>query len=83
MKALSLDNTELLSRVYNSVNKEHRQLINWEEFFSAMKLLSSSDLKDKIELFFNIVDSDGNGMFSFDEIKEICKLSLSNFEASD
>ena len=26
------------------------------------------------------MDADGNGMFSFDEIKDICKLSLSKLE---
>lgn len=45
-----------------------------------MKLISSRDLRDKIELFFFIVDADGNGRFSFPEIKDICKLSLSKFE---
>jgi Ca2+-binding EF-hand superfamily protein len=54
--------------------------LNWEEFFRALKLISSKDLKDKIELFFYIVDADGNGRFSFPEIKDICKLSLSKFE---
>ncbi len=42
-------------------------------------MISSRDLKDKIDLFFYIVDQDGNGKFSFDEIKKICKLSLSKF----
>lgn len=45
-----------------------------------MKLISSRDLRDKIELFFFIVDADGNGRFSFLEIKDICKLSLSKFD---
>lgn len=41
-----------------------------------MKLISSNDLNDKLDLFFAIVDADGNGNFSYDEIKDICKLSL-------
>lgn len=80
MKQLSLDNTDLLEKIYDSVNKDKKPLINWDEFFAAMKLISSNNLKDKIDLFFNIIDTDGNGMFSFDEIKDICKLSLSKIE---
>lgn len=29
------------------------------------------------------MDSDGNGLFSFDEIREICKLSLKRFDDPD
>jgi Ca2+-binding EF-hand superfamily protein len=43
-------------------------------------LISSRDLKDKIDLFFYILDADGNGLFSFDEIKDICKMSFSKFD---
>ena len=43
-------------------------------------MISSRDLRDKIDLFFYIVDADGNGLFSFDEIKDICKMSFSKFE---
>jgi len=43
-------------------------------------LITSRDLKDKIDLFFYIVDADGNGLFSFEEIKDICKMSFSKFE---
>lgn len=78
-----MDNTDLLEKIYDSVNKGNKTYINWDEFFSTMKLISSNNLTDKIDLFFDIIDSDGNGMFSFDEIRDICKLSLSKIEQSE
>eukprot|EP00347_Sterkiella_histriomuscorum_P016078 403354574 len=83
MKQLSLDNTDFLERIFQSCDKDNNGYLQWEEFFSALKLISSSDVNDKIDLFFKIVDSDGNGMFSFDEIKEICYMSMSKVSVQD
>lgn len=83
MKELSMDNTDFLKKIFDSVDKESKGYIVWEEFFAAVKLISSNDLRDKIDLFFSIVDADGNGNFSFEEIKDICKLSLTKIEDSD
>ena len=75
-----VDNQEFLDKIFHSCDKEARGYLHWEEFFQALKLISSRDLKDKIDLFFYIVDADGNGLFSYDEIKDICKMSFSKFE---
>ncbi len=77
MKYLSLDNTDFLEKIFYSVDKNHKSYLTWDEFFAALKLISSKDLNDKIDLFFKLVDADGNGLFSFDEIKSICQLSMS------
>lgn len=77
LKQLSLDNTDFLEKIFESVDNGSKDYLIWDEYFQALKLISSNDLKDKIDLFFKIVDADGNGMFSYDEIKDICKLSLS------
>ena len=82
LKQLSLDNTDFLEKIFDSVDSCHKQFLLWDEYFQALKLILSSDLKDKIDLFFKIVDADGNGMFSFEEIKDICKLSLSKVDVS-
>lgn len=75
-----VDNMEFLQKIFDSIDQLGKGYLNWEEFFQALKLISSRDLRDKIELFFYIVDADGNGQFSFPEIKDICKLSLSKFD---
>jgi len=83
LKEDQVDNEEFLSRIFHSIDKDNKGYLCWDEFFQALKLISSKDLKDKIDLFFYIVDSDGNGLFSFDEIREICKLSLKRFDDPD
>ena len=76
----NVDNKEFLEKIFDTIDKSGKSFLNWDEFFQALKLVSSRDLKDKIDLFFYIVDSDGNGLFSFDEIKDICQLSFSKFQ---
>mmetsp|Transcript_24260 Transcript_24260/g.23866 ORF Transcript_24260/g.23866 Transcript_24260/m.23866 type:complete len:86 (+) Transcript_24260:633-890(+) len=77
MNEMNVDNTDFLNKIFDSVDKDKKGFLAWEEFFETIKLISSGDVRDKIELFFSIVDADGNGNFSYDEIKDICKLSLS------
>jgi hypothetical protein len=78
----NVDNKEFLEKIFDTIDRKGKLYLSWEEFFQALKLVSSRDLKDKIDLFFYIVDSDGNGLFSFGEIKDICQLSFSKFEHS-
>jgi Ca2+-binding EF-hand superfamily protein len=68
----NVNNKEFLEKIFDVIDRKCRSYLNWEEFFQALKLVSSRDLKDKIDLFFYIVDSDGNGLFSYDEIRDIC-----------
>lgn len=48
-----------------------------------MKNVMSRSLKDKLDLFFSIVDADGNGNFSYDEIKEICEMSMIRLDGDE
>jgi len=80
LKEEQVDNEEFLEKIFFTCDKEGRGYIIWDEFFAALKLITSKDLKDKIDLFFYIVDADANGLFSFSEIKDICKMSFSKFE---
>jgi Ca2+-binding EF-hand superfamily protein len=78
----NVNNAEFLEKIFDVIDRKGKSYLNWDEFFQALKLVSSRDLKDKIDLFFYIVDSDGNGLFSYDEIRDICQLSFSKFENS-
>ena len=53
--------------------------LTWEEFIECMKLICSGNLIQRIELFFKVLDEDGNGMFSYQEIYDIAKISLARF----
>lgn len=52
LKEDQVDNEEFLSRIFHSIDKENKGYLCWDDFFEALKLISSKDLKDKIDLFF-------------------------------
>ena len=41
-----------------------------------MSLLRARTKKEKMELFVKLADEDGNGMLSFEEIKNLARMSL-------
>ena len=49
---MSLDNTDFLERIFSSCDRDNKGYLVWDEFFNALKLISSSDVNDKIDLFF-------------------------------
>jgi|JI10StandDraft_1071094.scaffolds.fasta_scaffold171956_1 Ca2+-binding EF-hand superfamily protein len=79
-----MENPEFILKIFDSAdNGTKDDILEWEEFFVAMKMVMSKSLKDKLDLFFSVVDSDGNGNFSFEEIKEICEMSLMKSDSDD
>ena len=66
----------LAYKIYKTINKLNTECLNWEEYMQGMYTMKSPDIKDKIDVFFHIIDSDGNGFLSFDEVYEISKNSL-------
>ena len=63
-------------KLYNTLNKLNTDYLNWEEFMQGMLSMKSNNISDKIDIFFNVIDADGNGLLSFDEVYEISKGSL-------
>ena len=67
---------ELAKKIYKALNKLNTKYLNWEEFLTGMLTLKSKYMSEKIDTFLSIIDSDGNGLLSFDEVYEISKGSL-------
>ena len=63
-------------KLYTTLNKLNTDYLNWEEFMQGMLSMKSNNISDKIDIFFHVIDSDGNGLLSFDEVYEISKKSL-------
>ena len=63
-------------KLYKTLNKLNTDYLNWEEFMQGMLSMKSNNISDKIDIFFNVIDADGNGLLSFDEVYEISKQSL-------
>lgn len=72
----------LMKRLFNTIDKNNDGHITWREFLSAMKILNFGSAGQKIDLLFEIYDTDGNGGLSYEEIKELCGLQL-NFSHED
>ena len=75
---VAFETENFVKRVFEIANENPSQnYINWDNFLLAHKAIKDKNLHTKIDLFFKIIDSDGNGKLSYEEIYEIC---YGNFE---
>jgi Ca2+-binding EF-hand superfamily protein len=78
---------DLAEKMFNVINERKNNYMSLDEFFQGMAIIKSNKIEDKIDMFFKIIDSDGNGLLSYDEVYEISLMSLqrnvSNEEGSN
>ena len=67
---------DLALKIFNSINTLNSKYINWEEYINGLLTIKSRELNDKLDLFLKIIDSDGNGNLSFDEVYSLSIGSL-------
>ena len=67
---------DLALKIFNSINTLNSKYINWEEYINGLLTIKSRELNDKLDLFLKIIDSDGNGNLSFDEVYSLSIESL-------
>ncbi len=63
-------------KIYKTLNGINLQCMNWEDYLKGMYSMRSDDINDKIDIFLKIIDADGNGLLSFEEVFDISKESL-------
>ncbi|CDW90544.1 leucine rich repeat family protein [Stylonychia lemnae] len=84
---LMMENQHVIERIIESaLNQSENKMANqlsMEDFFRCISSLSSTNFQEKIDLFFKIIDTDGNGMLSWDEVFELCQASLSDFSTGE
>ena len=68
---------EMTKKIFNTINTLNSKYVNWEELMNGLLTLKNKDLNDKLDLFLRIVDSDGNGHLSFEEVYSLSIDSLS------
>jgi hypothetical protein len=73
---LSVEKANLAKKIYKVINESENNQMSMVEFLKGMSIIKSPDISDKIDMFFKIIDSDGNGMLSFEEVYEISLMSL-------
>lgn len=62
--------------IFNIFNKCKSGYVTLEEFISGISRLRSSKTEDKIDIFMRILDSDGNGKLSYEEVHDLSISSL-------
>jgi Ca2+-binding EF-hand superfamily protein len=62
---------QILSRVFDLIDKKDHSRINWTEFLSAMMILKCGTVEEKMDLFFRMYDDNCNGYFEFSEVKAL------------
>lgn len=73
---ISNESTELAQKIFNVINESKTNYLSLHEFLKGMSVIKSEEISDKIDEFFKIIDSDGNGQLSWQEVYEISMISL-------
>jgi hypothetical protein len=73
---MSGEDADLAYKLFNVINDRKGPYLSLEEFMKGMSIIRSNNIADKIDMFFKIIDNDGNGLLSFDEVYEISLMSL-------
>ena len=66
------ENQNVVEKIFEKIQGQNKGFISWKDFLAAFRNIRAKDAADKIDLFFEMVDTDGNGLLSYDEILEIC-----------
>lgn len=73
---MSVEEEDLVRKIYNSLKNKRHQTLELDQFVNGLSMIIQPDFKKKIDFFFKIIDTDGNGSLSFEEVKTISKMSL-------
>lgn len=59
------------------------RLLPFEAFLGLVIAFNTKNVGEKIDRFFKLIDSDGNGYLSYEEILDLCKRNLCTFKELD
>ena len=73
---MSAESEDLAKKIFNTINERKNNFLSWNEFLKGMITIKSDSITDKIDMFFKIIDTDGNGLLSYAEVLELSLMSL-------
>ena len=79
---LMFENKAVIEKMFDVVKGDidlHTKLLPFESFCRLVIQFNTNDISQKIDRFFKLIDSDGNGFLSWDEILDLCKRNLCTF----
>lgn len=66
---------ELIKKMF-SLNNNNSNTMKWAQYLNILNSVRAKTLQAKLDLFFKLMDNDGNGQLSYSEIKYLCSESL-------
>ena len=73
----------VIEKLFENIRKEmtpKTKRVNFDSFIELVNSFSTTDIETKVERFFNLIDEDGNGELSYDEILHLCQRSFQSMK---
>ena len=73
----------VIEKLFENIRKEmapKTQRVTFDSFIELVNSFSTSDIEKKVERFFSLIDEDGNGELSFEEILHLCQRSFQSMK---
>ena len=81
---MSAESELLAKKIFVTINERNNNFLSWNEFLKGMITIKSESINDKIDMFFKIIDTDGNKLLSYAEVLELSLMSLKrNIKGND
>lgn len=80
---LKFENAMVIEKLFENIRKDmapKTQRVTFDSFIALVNSFSTSDVDQKVERFFNLIDEDGNGELSFEEILHLCQRSFQSMK---
>lgn len=76
----------VVEKLFLSIQRDldmHTHCLSFDNFINLVCSFRTNNIEEKIERFFRLIDEDGNGMLSYDEIYNLCTRSFKNYQDFD
>ena len=76
---LKFENAVVIEKLFEEIRKNltpKTNRVNFDNFIELVCSFNTKDIDKKVSRFFNLVDEDGNGELSQDEIMNLCQRSF-------
>eukprot|EP00347_Sterkiella_histriomuscorum_P019005 403343331 len=80
---LVFENEIVVEKLFDSIGKDvdiKSKCLSFDSFISIVCSFRANSIEDKIERFFKLIDEDGNGFLSYQEIYNLCTRSFKNYQ---
>ena len=66
----------LAKKIFDKINSGTSGVLSLEDYVDALNIMNSNDILDQIEFFMRVFNSKEKEYFTFEDILEICKISI-------